>query len=211
MITLFKVILYLTQAVAVMAALRHYSYIQKGNFKNITFYMVFIVVLEILANYFQGKGMSSARFYNLYDIVTYAIFVFWFYQILIKKRIVLAIALFQLCGLIFSMVYESFFINYWLVHTFTGTMSILILVFMFYTDLLIENKVHKFLKLPEFWIATGLLIFNIGYLPILFLVESPIVHDPTLVQFVLTLLNIIMYGCFTYAFICSRRAQTYFI
>ncbi|MBD0831402.1 hypothetical protein [Aestuariibaculum sediminum] len=119
-----------------------------------------------------------------------------------KKAVLFAGLLYFAC-LCFSLYKESFFNGFLNVNVFTGTIIILILVVVYYIDLLKSRLAINFLSLPEFWVVTGLLVFNIGYLPILILIHANIetAIDTNMEMFIL---NLLLYGSFIKAFLCYK-------
>ncbi|WP_144439123.1 hypothetical protein [Lutibacter profundi] len=58
-------------------------------------------------------------------------------------------------------------------------------------------------KLLLFWISIGLLLFYVGILPII--IMSSFLEYRGLFDYIILLLNIIMYGCFITGFLVSKK------
>lgn len=93
----------------------------------------------------------------------------------------------------------------------TGSAFTIFFAVTFYYELLTSQLLVKLRNMPEFWIATGLLIFYAGNLPYLGMLNYlNAQHTSTAAQlsYVLKGLNIIEYSLFTYAFICRSIATS---
>ena len=88
----------------------------------------------------------------------------------------------------------------------TGTFFIVVLSMYYYCKLLMADEIISLNKTPEFWIATGMIIFNSCNLPYFgslnYLMHNYKTASITFLP-VLLLLNIIMYSLFIYAYLCQ--------
>jgi hypothetical protein len=76
---------------------------------------------------------------------------------------------------------------------------------MYYHQLIIAREIQSLRRLPEFWIATGMLIFYLGALPYFgmlnFLIKYNVEVARSLLK-VLKVLDTLMYVLFSYGFLC---------
>ena len=165
--------------------------LKRSNQKYFIYYLLFVFVNEIL-QIFTAEYLNISTLFNinLYDIVTYLFFGIWYFRVLKNKIIVKVLGFIYLMFLIISLVTENIFNEFLEINTYAGTVLVLILVIKFYSELLIKNETINFLKEPKFWISTGLLIFNVGYLPTLFLLNLNY-YEIINVDLIMTVLNII--------------------
>lgn len=205
MIFLLKTILYIAQGMALWASFTRRKENKNSTQQYFLFFMVFAILIEIIANLIRIYSPWKNSFvYNIYIILSFYFFFYWFYTILSKKKIsVLLIGLFTV-GMIYSIATESFSKTMLSGTLYTGTGIILIFSVMYYSQLLHRIEVLNYLKLQPFWITTGLLIFYLGLLPLQYLLHQEF-FDKTVYQFVIMVLNVIMYGCFTIAFLCPIK------
>jgi hypothetical protein len=106
---------------------------------------------------------------------------------------------------VISLFVDDYIIDFSRINTYTGTLVILILTNAYYVSLLKREEIVSFTRLPSFWIASGLLIFNIGYLPLTLLILSKSTFVLFDLSIVTTLLTVVLYGCFIKAFLCPKE------
>jgi len=207
MILFFKTLLYFVQGLTLFTVINKRKICFNSSLRYFIYYLVFVsLIIEVSANLVRKfTSLGNHFIYNIYDIVTYTFFLFWFYSILKQKKMVKFLMLIYFIGLIFSLIFEDFF-NILNINYYIGTIIILILVVTYFSSLLQKKEVIHFTKIPEFWISTGILVFNIGYLPIAFLLNFQLAqNDRVTIQIVILLLNVILYGCFIKAFLCQKK------
>lgn len=171
-------------------------------------YMLFVIGIQICSEllYAYGSGeYGNSIIYNVYDVVTYLFFLRWFYHILPYKILVLISTVVYGMAFVISLFVEDYIIDFSRINTYTGTLVILILTNAYYVSLLKREEIVSFTRLPSFWIASGLLIFNIGYLPLTLLILSKSTFVLFDLSIVTTLLTVVLYGCFIKAFLCPKE------
>lgn len=176
----------------------------------------FSLLTEILARFglkfFHLE--SNYLIYNVYLLIEYIVYAFYFKSIMPFNRIKKIINLFIL---VISII--------WVVTTFvvfklTGWNSYLVVlgdlfiicmsVLYFYKAFISENLIN-FQTTPEFWIAAGSFIYACCELPITGILNHLVKNYATLtidLYDILQLLNILMYTIFIYAFLCPLMINT---
>jgi hypothetical protein len=176
-------------------------------------YMLITVVMEaagwLLRSYWH---VNNQWVYNIFAPVQ-ALFLYWmFYQIYPKKfnsRLFLGA-----CMALFAAVYiyECFqhpftvFNNYsWIVFSFT----IIIACGLYYYFLLKDEAYMNLGVHPPFWFVTGLFIyfFSSSVCTLFFseLVRINVMENISLRYLLFILFNLILYGCWSYAFLCKYK------
>ena len=87
-----------------------------------------------------------------------------------------------------------------------GAIINIILSLFFFSQLLrstYETAVKYHLR---FWIAAGLILFNVGLVPLMIFSELFDAHDDVRVL-ILLILNFILYSCYSIGFLWSKREQ----
>lgn len=199
-----KITSYSVLIIATLLALYKRKNILKSSEKYFVHYLIFVVAHELIA-YIQVSvfGILTYVNYNCFDIITYSYFIYWFYKIIETKKTVVVLGVIYILSSTISLAIEDFFNSYLKINIFAGTIILLLLTFNFYIHYLKKKEVVNFIKNPQFWITTGLLIFNIGYLPILISFQIP-GFNLFYTDFGITLLNVLMYGSFIKAFLCYK-------
>lgn len=174
-----------------------------GNLIYFPFYMLFVVLIEV-CSHFNGISSIDKLLYTLFDIVTYLFFISWFYKILSKNKLVVLLGICYVISLIFSLILEDI-TGELKIQSTVGTMIMFLLSILFYTSLIKSNQLIDFIRLPAFWIVTGILIFTLGYLPITFSLTRDFLPSRNVVYLILVVVNVLLYGFFSIAFLCPQK------
>ncbi len=198
-------------------------------------YFVFFLCITVLVETF---GMLSMRFekwhfldayrnsrfiinnywlYNFYYLFNYAFYTMFFRSYIIdpKKRKTLAflVSIYMITSFFNLMFSGVLFESYSSYNTIFGTFLILISVFMYFFEMLKSDKILKFYKNIEFYVAIGALTFHLCTTP-LFIYSKYFKEENddflSVYYFILPLAIIFMYTCYTIGFIiCSRKNKSY--
>lgn len=201
MIKLLSVILWFFQGAAFLAAILYWNKYKTTTQRYFVYFLAYVVVHETMG-YFVGS--NNLYIYNVYIILSFAFYLFWFYLILKHKRMIIALSIVFFISVCIAVLFENFWNDLWKIPSITGTIIVLINSTLFYRSLLNKAEVVDYQKSQEFWIVTGLLIFYIAFLPILMFWRF---IDNTSLPFriIITVLNIILSGCFIMSFLCLRK------
>jgi hypothetical protein len=130
---------------------------------------------------------------------------------LTKTIIKYSLLLFNIIFIITTAVYiyrSQFFDTYNSVATAVGSILIAIVLFLFFREMLLSNKVLNFKKELPFWITLGLLVYYLGSTPVTslmnFLKEKSIitVQDFNVIQLYLLAF---MHACFIFGILWSYK------
>ena len=188
---------------ALAVSIYRYRRIRKTSLRNFGYYLVFAILIETCAYLSDDRGID-AIIYTTYDVVTYLFFILWFYEVFHKNVFVLRLLGIYLILLTLSFIVED--ITKPLIIAQTGaTLILLYLTVLFYARLLKSDKVVQFFKLPEFWITIGLLIFNLGYLPLSWALklDFDLSRETSLLLTLFT--SGVLYSCFIKAMLCPVK------
>ncbi len=115
---------------------------------------------------------------------------------------------------IFTVLYlvESFHAHFSSFSSYANDFSsiwILVICFLYFYHLLKQKEYISLLQHPPFWIVTGLFFFNFGSIACNLFFDYLMVKIPKeyipINYIIFTVLNFILYGCWSYAFICRYR------
>ena len=170
--------------------------------------------ITLLVEYFASFGLhllntkSNIALYNSFMLVEFEGFAWYYLQIIkfssIKKIVIIFLYLFPLFWLI--TVFFIFGINHWNSYlVIAGSSFTIFLSGIFYYQLFTASELIKLTKSPEFWIATGMMIFYSCNLPFLGMFNFLTKSYATLaykLESILQVLDAVMYSIFIYAFLC---------
>ena len=183
-----------------------YSLTNERFFPYFLTYVFFNELLGILLSFILG--VDNNWIYNIYFFISFNFYFYWYYKI-INSRILKNIIL--LFSVSFSLVALYFFVSLkWdYYHEFTfifgAILTIFVTTFHFY-ELLNNNKVIVVNNNLSFWISTGLLMFNLGMVPLMFF--SKIFNASNEVRILILIsLNFFLYACYSIGFILCKPTK----
>ncbi|MGB0427329.1 MAG: hypothetical protein ACPGEC_00200 [Flavobacteriales bacterium] len=94
--------------------------------------------------------------------------------------------------------------TFWRYPLITGTFSVLLMVSLLFSEILKDRNAINYLKSQRFWFSTGLLLFYVGFIPVLFFVNQ-IDAGERYFSIIITLLNVLLYGSFIIGFTCQQK------
>lgn len=170
-------------------------------------YSVFTETISVISAYIFNHDFVTIIL--LYDIVSFSFFIFWYFTILnksINKKILL-IAVVFFYGVT---IYEFCFLDWMVTNKYTlisGAIVIIIGSFLYFSEILKSNKILNIKEDLRFWIGTGLLLFNVGYIPIEIFKEIFNAHNEVRI-IILICLNVILYTCYSLGFIWAKKEES---
>lgn len=197
----------LFQLIALVLAWINFSKYRKSTEKWFLFFLIYTMVTELI-------GIYKAYYLKIYDLTVYHIFIivsflfyfFWYQKILEKtmqKNIVRGLsALFFIYGL-YNLVTLSWDQYHYKTFILGAIINILASIF-FFAQLLNDKKEIEVAHNLKFWIATGLLLFNVGMVPFMLFSEEFNAKSGTR-TIILVTLNLILYGCYSLGFILCKK------
>lgn len=204
MLDVFKITLYSVQAVAVVVAAYTYN-----NYKHTAQKYFFVFIAYSFINdfgFYVYRLITGERFYAHYNIcvlLSGLFYLFWFHNILKANKSVLFSSILFTAVFVYSLIFGDFFGKLNELPFLTCIILILLYVIQYFVELLNRNEVVNYLEMQEFWTCVGVLVFHLGYLP--FILLSDFVTNISGKVAFLTVLNILMYGCFIKGFLCTKK------
>lgn len=204
--SLTRILLYLSQILALFFGIKNRAKIKDSNQEYFLYFMVYVLVHELACLIFAYYTLIGNNFViNIYIIISFIFYFYWFNKVLKNKRIYIVVALILfVISVMYSFSLGTFYTKIWFHPMLIGTISILMFVCLIFSEMLNSKEVVNFKQSQKFWFAIGLLIFYLGYLPILFFQDYIQSHSINY-SLVLTILNIFLYGCFSKGFKCQIK------
>lgn len=191
-----------------------FFFIKQPKPNKLVFFSLFLLltlIIEFTANYLSAKNISNTPLYNIFTSLE---FIFYIYTIrlfiqrsLAKKIFVYAMAAYGLAALI-----NIFFIQGIMVfHSITYAAGCLVVVFCctyYFFETLLRPTPVILVRMPDFWICSGLLFYYAVSFPIYGFVNFIYSLPHALLRnfnLFIQILNIILYTMFSIAFLCRFR------
>ncbi|WP_028374596.1 hypothetical protein [Leeuwenhoekiella sp. MAR_2009_132] len=195
----------LLMGIALVIAIWRHSELKKSTQNHFIYFLSIMIVIEFGAELCITLYGNNVLIYNFYDLFTGIFFCYWFYRILYKKIwVYIIVTLLTIC-LVTSILVENWLLDYNVIFLFSVTIALLVLVFRFYIEFLNNDDLIEFKQNPKFWITTGILIFNLGYLPIQVYISKINGSLAPSLYIVIAFLNIPLYGCIITALLCPQK------
>lgn len=163
------------------------------------------LVVEIWAFY----SSHNYRIYSIFAPIEFWVYGYFYYQVIHRRIARKVIFFFLLIFPIFSIInlLSVFSSGGWMTYIIiAGSFFSVVFALMYYYQLVTGHDIPSLRNVPEFWIATGMLIFYLGSLPFLgpleFIMNLYMTVAETLEE-VLKVLDTIMYTLFTVGFLCQ--------
>jgi hypothetical protein len=193
--------------VTFLVGVLNYKYYKQTNLRFFMLFMVYTFVSEVVANIFILLSTSTILIYNIYNLAS-TVFLLLFYRKIVKNKIIkkssiFLIVLFSLC-VVLNSIFGQHIIYMYQNNTYVlGFLFVIILIILFFVETLNSDKILSLDKLPTFWLSIGLFIFNICLIPVM--VIARFIGWSGVYDYILLGLNVVMYSCFSYAFILSKK------
>jgi len=111
---------------------------------------------------------NNMQVYGPFDLLEFLVFGYFFYKLIEIKSLRRIILLFLWIFPIFWFVTTFYIFKFQTWNTYVtvvGSFFIIVFVLIYYYQLLTAKEIQPIRNLPEFWIATGLLVFHLWDLP----------------------------------------------
>ncbi len=196
----FKITLFIIQLSAIIVGI----YYWKDYYNTKQKYFLFIIIFAFLIDLFSGliSGYTGKRFsllYNILTIVSFLFYLYWFYHLLNKRKLILLFILIYLVTTIYFLITKNIITELYSRLYLVGTISILACSILYFVAMIKTNLVIEYKHSQRFWLVTGLLIFYIGYLPLHLLL--PIIKANSLeFKIPMIILNVLLSGCYIISF-----------
>lgn len=152
-------------------------------------------------------GINTFLIYNIWSIVSFYFYMFFFLSLLkITKRRNIVKFLISSYSLytFFELCFVSDFLNKSLdLNTIIGSLLLVIVVLIYFSELLQDDALLNLKETIFFWIGMGVLLFNIGFIPVFVIAEY--ISFGGVFRIITLVLNLLMASCFITGFIVSKK------
>jgi len=172
------------------------------------YFLIFTLISEIIGAYLGLVLIVKNNIvYNSWNIIN---MLFVSYLLLsqvtnkFKRNIIyFLVAIFIITTLVNVLFYASIIEFFLLNNTLFAKMLIVVVVIIYFTDILENDKILNFKNSLFFWIALGVFLYNIAFLPAIALFKYTSVYG--MFKYITLGLNLIMHTCFIMGFLLSEK------
>lgn len=182
---------------------RHNKYL-----KLFLYFLIYSFFSEVVGLYVGNVLIVKNNFvYNTWNIVN-LLFLTYFFLNKIRtrlKRIIVYVLItsFILITLINIIFYSNYIVETLLNNILLAKSMVVILIIIYFTEILEDDTILNFKNNLYFWIALGVFLYNVVFLPAIALVKYTSVFG--MFKYITLGLNLIMHTCFITGFIISKK------
>jgi hypothetical protein len=131
--------------------------------------MILIILFEVVAFYRRSAGLINSWINDMVIPFEFCFLMLLCRNFLIKKKLKQLVLWIVLIYILFFAADECFYrqtySRLYLRSYMAGVIGLLIIVVVYFYELLNSDKLFRFYRQPEFWICAGVLLFYLGTLP----------------------------------------------
>jgi len=151
--------------------------------------------------------------FNIYALIQFLFFLWLFYKYyktpVYKTLIKFMWGVILLFFIINTLFFQDIYVTYQSYFFLIGGVFLLISVILFFIEILNSEAILKIKHLPIFWVAVGIMLFQLGFIPV-FLATKYINYSNGLTYgYILLILNFITSLCYSLGFIWSKKNLDY--
>ncbi len=198
-------------AAAIVATI-HIKEYNDSKEKYFLYFLWFTLLVEITGAVLSYVFLlNNFWIYNFYTIISFLFYYYWYYSILhrkvFKKTVIVFSVVFTGVAL-WNLVFQSW--SGYHKYTFvTGALFTLICTIFHFWQLLYSDEVLIIKYKLGFWISTGLLLFNMGMIPLMLLSEYLDFTGSMYYKLIISL-NFVLYGCYIIGFLWTKEKYNRF-
>lgn len=197
------IVIFITFVIGVL----NFKKFRASTLKYFVFFIGYVLISEIIANSLSVQKISTVVVNNSYFVGSNLFYLFFYSRILTKlkyKKLAYIFAGVFVLSVFMNTIFFQTFIN--AIQTYSlilGMLFVSILIILFFSEIMNSDKILVLKKLTIFWISIGVLLFNLGIIPVL--VVGELIQWSGIFDYILLLLNVLMYGCFIIGFLITKK------
>ncbi|PIR12587.1 MAG: hypothetical protein COV50_08245 [Flavobacteriales bacterium CG11_big_fil_rev_8_21_14_0_20_35_7] len=168
-------------------------------------------MLGFLVSYFFKQ--NNVIIFNIYTLVQYEFFLWLFYKhfkTVQYKILTKSIGLFTgFSFIINSIFFQDIFTTFQSYSLLLGGFFLIITIILFFTELLNSDVILMVKNLLIFWVAVGILLFQLGLIPVFIATKYINYSNGNTYGYILLILNFITSLCYSLGFIWTKKNLNY--
>lgn len=202
------------ESFALLIAIIQYQKLKGTIYRYFLPYLIFIVIYEY-CNIYNLFFINHSNLWitNLSETACFLFYTFFLKTLIRSKKLKKIINILVLCSLLFSALNMAFVQGFWKLDTITMLFQFSIIIFivcMYFYELMNSIDIAvSLIKLPGFWLNTGLLFYYLCqfllFSSFAYMAYKNSYNYMMLFNVVANIANAILYSCLTVCFLCFRR------
>jgi hypothetical protein len=192
--------------IAFLSSLLSFRLDLSAHLKTFSLLLALTVLTELTADILNYKRINNWWLYNLFMLIEFPAYAWFYLQVIRKKRLRRILWFFLLIFPIFwaVLIWKSGLRNWNGAIITVGSFFSVLFALMYYHRIITSPDILTLRTLPEFWIATGMLIFYLGSFAFFGMMNFILKHPEVAARLITIyqILDILMYCLFSYGFLC---------
>ncbi|GGK38235.1 hypothetical protein E2488_10325 [Gramella jeungdoensis] len=151
--------------------------------------------------------INTFPIYNTWNLMNHFFYLFFFLHLLqnsLKRKILkFIIGIYAVFTAVVISFYVDFLSKFLSINSVIGSILIVISIMIYFSELLQSDEILNLKKSIYFWISLGVLLFNIGFIPVYIIAEFIVFGG--VFKIITFFLNLLMISCFVTGFIVSKK------
>ena len=176
------------------------------------YFLLLTMAVEVIATFYSQYFKKSNHFIvNIYLPLSFGFYFSIFYKTFETKKNKIICSIACIIYLLFFVCDNTFIEGFYSFSSYSYSLGSILIVsccLLYFMWLFTTDRVMNYFKIPMFWISTGLLFFFVGSLVemslLKYMLNNHMDIDGRIYQFIMTTLNVLLYGAFTISFLCNQ-------
>ncbi|MDD3722416.1 MAG: hypothetical protein PHW92_08005 [Lutibacter sp.] len=193
----------------IVAGLINYHKIRNSFYLKLFLIFIAYSLATEIAGFIFGQILKSNSFfiYNTWNLINNYFYLFFFLGILksaLKKKLLkYLLGIYTVLTIIDISYFTNFIERSMDNNIIIGSIIIVVSVMVYLTELLQDDAILNLKESMFFWISLGVLLFNIGFIPVFVIAEF--ISYSGVFRIITLILNLLLTGCFITGFIVSKK------
>jgi hypothetical protein len=196
-------------AAGMVAGIFRYRLIQPAVLRLFVPFLLLTLVMEVVGKVTSKMHLQNHWIFNFFTCFEFLFYSYIYSRLLVDPKWVRVVRYAMLVYPALFLVNIFFVEGFHHFHTITyrvGSVMIVFWSYLFFRQMMRSEAMEPVLRVPAFWISTGLLFFYTGFFFYMsaayILLYTKLVIDKVVWYAISGTLNTILYGCFLIAFLC---------
>ncbi len=202
------------ELIAIIIGILHYNKYKHTPLKYFLWFLCYGFLTEMTGVYISTiLKRPNHIVFNIYALVQFEFFLWLFYHYIktVKYKILVKIfsAIIFLFFVINSLIIQDITQTFQSYFLLPGSVLLIITVILFFIEILSSDAILKVKNLLIFWVAVGILLFQLGFLPVFIATKYINYNNGNTYGYILLILNFITSLCYSLGFIWTKKNLSY--
>lgn len=202
------------ELITIIIGLYHYKKYENSPLKYFLWFLCYGFLTEMAGVYISTiLKLPNHIVFNIYALVQFEFFLWLFYKYIKTMKYKILVKIFSAFIILFFVINSLFiqdisktFQSYFLL---SGSVLLMFIVILFFIEIMSSDAILKVKNLLIFWVAVGILLFQLGFLPVFIATKYINYSNGPTYGYILVILNFITSLCYSLGFIWTKKNLSY--